>query len=75
MAQPNDGEDGDSVEQPRAATVARVRTLSVFFVGVGVFAAVGFALGQAGLFAANQLTYYAVGVVVGAVGLLLWLLT
>lgn len=64
-----------SIRESRPATVARVRTLSVFFVGVGVFAAIGFALRQAALFQANQMTYYAVGVVVGVVGLLLWLLT
>lgn len=75
MASTNVDDDGDSAEEPREATLARVRTLSVFFVGVGVFAVVGFALAQAGLFAASQMTYYAVGVVVGAVGLLLWFLT
>lgn len=75
MAQTGDDDDGNPLRKPREATVARVRTLSVFFVGIGVFAAVGFSLEQIGLFAANQMTYYAVGVVVGAVGLLLWLLT
>lgn len=70
-----DEETSASIREARPATVARVRTLSVFFVGVGVFAAAGFALRQAALFQANQMTYYAVGVVVGVVGLLLWLLT
>lgn len=57
------------------AVVSRVLSLSVFFVGIGVFAVVGFALHQIAMFAEFQLTYFAVGVVVGIVGILLWILT
>lgn len=58
-----------------SSVVSRVLSLSIFFVGVGVFAAAGFALHQTALFAEYQLTYFSVGVVVGVVGLLLWILT
>lgn len=61
-------------EEKIRAIVSRVLSLSIFFVGVGVFATAGLAMSQAGLFAEYQLTYFAVGVVVGVVGVLLWLL-
>lgn len=61
-------------EEKIRAVVSRVLSLSVFFVGVGVFAAVGLAMHQTALLAEYQLTYFAVGVVVGVVGLLLRLL-
>ena len=61
-------------EEKIRAIVSRVLSLSIFFVGVGVFAAIGLAMNQATLFAEYQLTYFAVGVVVGVVGILLWLM-
>ena len=51
----------------------RVLNLSIFFVGVGVYAATGLGLQEVALFETLQLTYFAVGSAVGAVGLLLWL--
>ena len=57
------------------AVVGRVLNLSIFFVGVGVFAAAGFGMEQSGLFETFQMTYFAVGGVVGLVGILLLLLT
>lgn len=55
------------------AIVSRVLSLSIFFVGVGLFAAIGLALHQTALLAEYQLTYFSVGVAVGVVGILLWL--
>lgn len=55
--------------------IGRVLNLSIFFVGLGVFAVTGFGLEQVGLFATYQMTYFAVGGVVGLVGVLLWLIT
>lgn len=51
----------------------RVRTLSIFFLGVGVFAAAGVAMTRSDLLATYRTTYFVVGVVVGAVGVLLQL--
>lgn len=56
------------------SAISRVHNLSIFFVGIGIYAIVGFALNQIGLFGDYQMTYFAVGAVVGAVGLLLLLL-
>lgn len=67
-------EKATTSEEKIRSIVSRVLSLSIFFVGVGVFAAAGLAMSQAALFAEYQLTYFAVGVVVGVVGLLLWLL-
>jgi len=53
----------------------RVLNLSIFFVGIGVYSAGGYALYQLGRFAELQETYFAVGVALGLVGLLLWMLT
>lgn len=61
-------------ERPRVA-LNRVLNLSIFFVGIGVYAAGGYVLYQLGRFAELQQTYFAVGVALGAVGLLLWALT
>ena len=61
--------------EKRRVVIGRVLNLSIFFVGVGVFAAAGFVLAQGGLFASYQLTYFSVGAAIGVVGLLLWLLT
>jgi hypothetical protein len=57
------------------SVVSRVLNLSIFFAGVGVFAIAGFALYQIELFSEYQMTYFSVGVAVGLVGLLLWLVT
>lgn len=67
----------DSVTEPERpqAALNRVLNLSIFFVGVGVFAVTGYVLHQLGRFASLQQTYFAVGVAVGLVGLLLWALT
>lgn len=63
-----------NVEKMRVI-VNRVLNLSIFFVGIGVYAVAGFGLRQTGVFAGYQLTYFAVGVFVGVVGILLWLTT
>ena len=55
--------------------VGRVLNLSIFFAGVGVFAAIGFALHRIAMFSEYQMTYFSVGVAVGLVGLLLWAVT
>ena len=57
------------------AALNRVLNLSIFFVGIGVYAAGGYALYQLGRFSKLQETYFAVGVALGLVGLLLWVLT
>ena len=57
------------------AALTRVLNLAILFVGIGAFAAVGFGLSRVALFESLQMTYFAVGTVVGAVGLLLWILT
>lgn len=62
------------VEKPHIA-LGRVLNLSIFFVGIGAYATAGFALQRLELFTDLQLTYFAVGVAIGAVGLLLWLVT
>lgn len=59
----------------RHTALNRVLNLSIFFVGVGVYAATGLGLREVALFEALQLTYFAVGGAVGAVGLLLWAVT
>lgn len=55
--------------------VSRVVSLSIFFVGVGLFAAIGLAMHQSGFLGEYQTTYFAVGVAIGIVGLLLWLVS
>lgn len=80
MSETSTGETATSTEKTTSteeirSVVSRVLSLSIFFVGVGVFAAAGFAMHQAGLFSQYRLTYFAVGVVVGVVGVLLWILT
>lgn len=55
------------------AIVSRVTSLSIFFVGVGLFASIGLAMYQLAVFSEYQLTYFAVGGAVGIVGVLLWL--
>lgn len=72
--QPSAEETTTSEEKVRSI-VSRVLSLSIFFVGIGVFAAIGLAMNQVALFGQYQLTYFAVGVAVGVVGLLLLVLT
>lgn len=71
---PASAEETATSEEKIRSIVSRVLSLSIFFVGIGVFAAIGLAMNQVALFAQYQLTYFAVGVVVGVVGLLLWLM-
>lgn len=78
MASENAGSTaGDASRFTRDAesVISRVHGLSTLFVGVGLFAAAGLAMGQMGTFADLRLTYFAVGTVVGVVGLLLWIVT
>ena len=70
---PAAAEETTTSEEKIRSIVSRVLSLSIFFVGIGVFSAIGLAMSQATLFAQYRLTYFAVGVVVGVVGLLLWL--
>ena len=60
-------------EEKIRSIVSRVLSLSIFFVGIGVFSAIGLGMSQAAMFAQYQLTYFAVGAAIGVVGLLLWL--
>ena len=60
--------------EPGHAALTRVLNLAILFVGIGAFAAVGFGLSRVALFESLRLTYFAVGTVVGVVGLLLWIL-
>jgi hypothetical protein len=66
--------ENEPVPEPnvRPAALSRVLNLSIFFVGIGVFAAVGLALRRTALLGSLELTYFAVGGAVGIVGLLLW---
>lgn len=64
---------GSTSRENIRAIVSRVLSLSIFFVGVGLFAAIGLVMHQMALFSEYQLTYFAVGVAVGVVGILLWL--
>lgn len=57
------------------SALSRVLNLSIFFVGIGVYSAVGLALQQTALLSSLKLTYFSTGVVVGVVGLLLWIVT
>lgn len=69
------GTGGRTSSEKLRAVVSRVLSLSIFFVGIGVYAVIGFGLHQIALFSEVQLTYYAVGVAFGVVGVLLWLMT
>lgn len=53
----------------------RVLNLAILFVGVGIYSVTGFGLERTTLFGQLRITYFAVGIVVGVVGLLLWLVT
>lgn len=55
------------------SVVSRVLSLSIFFLGAGLFSAVGLVMYRIGVFSEYQVTYFAVGVAVGVVGILLWL--
>ena len=72
----SEANETQSVPEPEMtpAALSRVHNLSVFFVGMGVFAAVGLALRRTALFGSLELTYFAVGSTVGLVGLLLWVM-
>jgi hypothetical protein len=74
MSEATETDPVPETEQPQVA-LNRVLNTSIFFVGVGLYAVAGYAMYQLGRFASLQQTYFAVGVVVGLVGLLLWLLT
>lgn len=63
---------GTTVKDVREV-VSRVLSLAIFFVGVGLFAAIGLVMYQNSLLADYQLSYFAVGVAIGVVGILLWL--
>lgn len=83
MSEANETKSASEPERSRSVTeterthsaLSRVLNLSIFFVGIGVFSAVGFGLRHIGLFSPLQLTYFTVGMVVGVVGLLLALMT
>lgn len=70
---PTSTEEATTTEDVRSV-VSRVLSLAIFFVGIGVFAAVGLAMSRSAAFAEYQVTYFTVGVVVGVVGFLLWIL-
>lgn len=70
MAQDN-GDDGGV----GAKTIRRVRNLAIFFLGAGVYAGAGWGMEYAEEFAANSTTYFAVGVAIGAIGLVLFLIS
>lgn len=52
-------------------TKRRIRTLAIFFLGVGVYAAVGAGLDAGALLAENLTTYFVSGLVLLAVGVVL----
>jgi len=62
----NDGSDD--------TTKRRIRTLAIFFLGIGVYASVGAGLDSAQLFLENLTTYFVSGGVIFAIGLLLLVL-
>lgn len=74
MSEANETHSAPETEQLQPV-LARILNLSIFFVGIGVYSLTGFGLQQTALFTPYRLTYFTVGVVVGAVGLLLWLVT
>ncbi|WP_435180320.1 hypothetical protein [Halorussus sp. AFM4] len=61
--------------EPARSALSRVLNLSILFAGIGIYSVVGLGLEKVELFASLQLTYFAVGTVVGVVGVLLWLVT
>lgn len=64
----------DRDEQPTGTddtTKRRIRTLAIFFLGIGVYAAVGAGLETAALLAENLTTYFVSGGVILAIGLVL----
>lgn len=78
MASENAGTTADDTSRftgDAQSVLSRVHSISTLFVGIGLFAAAGLAMGQMGTFAGLRLTYFAVGAVVGVVGLLLWIVT
>lgn len=67
---PTTGSDSDDSEQ----TKRRIRTLAIFFLGIGVYALVGAGLDFSSLLIENLTTYFVSGGVVLAVGLVLLVL-
>ncbi|MBZ6493684.1 hypothetical protein [Natrinema longum] len=59
----------------KSRQVARVLNLSILFVGIGLYAAIGFAMHYVALFSEYQTTYFVVGTAIGVIGLLLWIVT
>ena len=74
MSEANESASVPETEPIRSA-LSRVLNLSIFFVGVGIYSVVGLGLQEVALFAPLRITYFAVGIAVGAVGVLLWLVT
>lgn len=74
MSEANETPSVTDAERTHSA-LSRVLNLSIFFVGIGVYSAVGLALRQTALFSSLRLTYFSTGVVLGVVGLLLWIVT
>lgn len=70
----DDTPDGTSVSGGSDVTRRRIRTLAIFFLGIGVYAAVGAGLDTAQLLLDNLTTYFVSGGIVLAIGLLLLLL-
>ncbi|WP_226481000.1 hypothetical protein [Natrinema amylolyticum] len=66
------GTETATVESSR---VARVLNLSILFVGIGLYAGIGFAMYYLQVFSEHQMTYFVVGAAIGFIGLLLWLVT
>lgn len=52
----------------------RIRTMAIFFIGIGVYASVGAGLDSASLLIENLTTYFVSGGVVFAIGVVLLLL-
>lgn len=74
MSEANETQSVTDAERTHSA-LSRVLNLSIFFVGIGVYSTVGLALQQTALFSSLKLTYFSTGVVLGVVGLLLWVVT
>ena len=69
-AETTESESGGSDD----VTKHRIRTLAIFFIGIGVYASVGAGLDAAQLFLENLTTYFVSGGVIFAIGLLLLVL-
>lgn len=60
--------------EPHQEEISRIRRLAVFFIGIGFYALTGEILRQMLILDAIVITYITVGVVVGIVGILLFIL-